>query len=271
MRRALAAITAVTLLLAGCTPSGDPAPATEAATDAVLASRDALGEPMLQLAQAAIALADGIAAARHELPRGPQVQRQVGRLAGLRDDVRDASTAAMDAAAEAPVRSAAAIVETAAAQAQQAAAAAGPEIAYLRRLVAIDLALLAAAAEWDRPGSQSEIRARLDALADKVGRLRAPLRSAKPAPAACGVMQRNRTQWIATVRERTLELQAQANSAGGATFDRLRSSYRALPFAQEPRTADRADRACWQERSPVAKAAAATRAAVDRLREALST
>jgi hypothetical protein len=133
------------------------------------------------------------------------------------------------------------------------------------------VALFDAAATWDEPGSQSEIRARLERLAGQVGRLRRQARRLENAPDACDGLQRNRAAWITTVRQRTLELQANANSAAGSEFDRLRKSYRPLPFAVEPRTADRADRQCWLDESAVARAEQAVRTAVDELQAALQT
>lgn len=271
MRRRLAALAAASLFLTGCPDAAAPPSDTSSGTEAVLESRAALGEPMLALAEATIALSDGIDAARHELPRGEQMQEQVERLPALQKAVRDAAEAAAAAADDAPVESAAAIVNGAADRANKAADAADGEIAFLRRIAAIDSALLDAAAEWDRPGSQSEIRARLDALARKVARLRRPVAKAQPDPQRCTAMKRNRREWIATVRKRTEALQAQANSAGGATFDRLRGSYRGLPFAVEPRTVDKADRQCWADASEVREAAQAMREAVDRLREDLAS
>ena len=237
----------------------------------MLESREALGDPMLQVAETTLTLSNSIDAARHESPRGEEMKEVLEQLPAMRQAVREAAAAAAAAAEDAPIESAAAIVSDAADRASRAADAAGGEIAFLRQIAEIDTALLDAAAEWDRPGSQSEIRLRLDALARKVARLKGPLAKAQPDPRRCTAMKRNRGDWIATVRTRTEALQAQANSAGGATFDRLRGSYRSLPFAVEPRTADKADRQCWTDASEVARAAAEMRKAVDALREDLAS
>ena len=268
--RHLVALIAAALVLTGC-PGVEAPPSESSDTEAVLESRKLLGDPMLEVAEATLALSDGIDAARHELARGEQMQEQVERLPALQKTVREAAAAAAAAAEDAPIESAAAIVSDAADRASSAADAAGGEIAFLRQIAEIDTALLEAAAEWDRPGSQSEIRLRLDALSGKVARLKAPLAKAQADPRRCTAMKRNRADWIATVRKRTEALQAQANSAGGTTFDRLRASYRSLPFAVEPRTADKADRQCWVDASEVAQAAQTMRKAVDRLREELSS
>lgn len=276
MKPALTVATALVAgLLAACTPGDAPSsstpPAAETASaDAVLASREVLGDPMLQLAERMLAVSEGVDAARHRLPRGEEMLRGLDSAGGQLDDLHTAIGAAEQAASEAAVKDAAEIVERAAATAQVAARAAAAEIAFLEQVGAIDVALLDAAGEWDRPGSQSEIRERLGEVANDVGALRRRAAALRPLPRGCAVLRRNRQQWIATVHSRTVQLQGQANSAGGSEYDRLRASYRALPLAEEPRVADRADRECWLERSPVAKAGPAMRAAVDELRESLS-
>lgn len=270
MTRRLVALGAAALLITGCSDAGEPPSTGGDRSEEVLASRAALGEPAVALAEAVIALGDGMAAARYEVPRGEDMKAPLQRLPALQQQVRDAARAASEATTDAPIERAAAIVAAAAEQAETAAAAAAAEIEFLNRLAAIDVALLDAAAEWDRPGSQSEIRTRLDAVAGSVGQLRRRLEKVRPAPRQCAVMKRNRAQWISTVRERTRQLQAQANSAGGTTFDRLRSSYRGLPLAVEPRTADRTDRRCWAGASDVAGAEQQLRQAVASLEEELS-
>lgn len=265
-----AATVAVAGLLASCTPSGEPAPPQDSSADVVLESREALGDPMLQLAERMLAVSEGIDAVRHRLPRGRAMLRGLKDLAAERDELRTAITDAEQAAEQAPVEQAAAIVLAAATTADAADRAATAEIAFLEQVGAIDAALVAAADKWDRPGSQSEIRERLDAVAKDVRALRRRVAALRPVPRGCAVLRRNRQRWVATVHSRTLQLQEQANSAGGSEYDRLRDRFRALPLAEEPRVADRADRSCWLERSPVAKAAPAMRTAVEDLRESLS-
>ena len=82
-------------------------------------------------------------------------------------------------------------------------------------------------------------------------------------------MKANRRQWVRTVHRRTLRLAEQANSAGGSTYDDLRDAYRRLPFGDEPRAADGAERGCWEESSALPVAADALRDTVDALEEAL--
>lgn len=267
MTRLLLPLALVTLL--GCTPTATPAPA-DTSDDAVLDAREALGEPMLKLAESVLAVAGGLDQARFDVTRGDDMQAAVKALAQRRDAVARAQQRAATAAEQAPVADAAAIVAAAADQAEDVLPEVDAELRYLRALVAVDRALFDAAATWDEPGSQSEIRERLLDLAEEVERLRPRVRRLRPSPARCTAAKRNRLDWLQTVRTRTLALQEQANSAGGSTFDELRKSYRALPFAVEPRTADRVDRQCWLDASAAPAAADDMRAAVDELRTTLS-
>jgi hypothetical protein len=268
--RRLPALGFLLIVLIGCTPGAPPAEEASGAADPVLESREVLGDPMLALAEATIALSDGLDEARFKAARGQAMQTAVEALAQRREAVAAAQRQAAAAAEDAPVADAAGIVAEASAAAADMLPVADEELRFLQRIGALDTTLVDAAATWDEPGSQSEIRERLLRLADRVGGLRRRARRVAPKPRACTAMVENRLEWIGTVRSRTLELQAQANSAGGSTFDDLRESYRALPFAVEPRTADRADRSCWLQRSKVVATAAVMRTAVDELRESLS-
>lgn len=267
-RPAAAAILVAVLLLSACTSAKQlPAEATE---DPVLEARDELGPPMVALAESVISLSKGLDQARFDVERGDGMRRAVKALAARRKTAAKALEEAASTAGATSAQDAGAIVEGAVADARKALGAADAELRYLKAVSGVDTDLFAAAASWDQPGSQSEIRERLLALAKKVAAIRPQVRRLQPDPAGCAAMKRNRLDWVTTVRTRTLALQAQANSAGGSTFDKLRRSYRALPFAVEPRTADRADRSCWSENSEVNAAADAMRAAVDDLRESLS-
>ena len=256
--------------VAGCTSgTEDPAPAESDTAAAVLQSRSALGEPMVALAEAVIVLADDLDAARYEAGRGPGMRAALEDIGARVDAVRDAADAADDAAADAAIEAAGGIVSDAATRARAAADAADEEVVFLRAVARIDRRLLDLADLWDEPGSQSEIRSRLDAAAGRVARLRRQARALDPVPDGCKVMKRNRVTWAATVRTRTLRLQDQANSAGGGEFDDLRAAYRRLPFGVEPRTADQQERPCWRASSPVWTATDELRAAVDALEAAL--
>ena len=268
MRRGTA-FAVLVLLLVGATCDEQP-PAPETSTDDVVASREALGDPMVGMAEAVIALAEGMDEARHRVRRGGDMRDALGQLRTRRDAVAPAVKTALDAVADAPVEEAGAVVESAAKDAQRAADAATDEIAFLADVSRVDEALVKAAATWDQPGSQSEIRARLLEVADDVDKARAQVARLRPQPRACDTFKRNRIGWARTVRQRTLELQVQANSAGGTEFDRLRRVYRALPFGEEPRTADRKDRSCWIDKSAVAAGAEKMRAAAEELESTLS-
>lgn len=265
--RRLAALALVFLL--GCSTPAAP-PAQDPDDDGVLQSREALGDPMVDLAEAVIALSKGLDQARFEVGRGADMKAAVRALEARRDAADNARAVASDAAASVPLPSAGDIVATAAEQTETLLPAVDDELAYLRQVAGLDQALFDVAATWDEPGSQTEIRERLLDLAADVNGLRPQVRKLRPVPQACGAMEANRREWIATLRKRTLALQEQANSAGGSTFDELRKSYRALPFAVEPRTADRADRECWLKESQAPATADRLRASVEALRAELS-
>lgn len=264
-----ATVTILLLTLVACTGQDTPAEQPTAA-DAVVQSREALGEPMLALAEAVVDVEEGIDDARHRVQRGEEMLELLDELEGEIDAIADAAEAARQAAAGAEVADAAAVVDQAAVDASDAVPPMREELGFLRDAASIDLALLDAAAAWDRPGSQSEIRARLAEVAREVGRARTRARQLEPIPSSCRAMKQNRRQWSRIVRRRTLNLQSQAHSGGGVQFDRLRAAYRPLPMAEEPRSADRQDRTCWEEHSRVVAAAEQMRTAVDRLRETLS-
>lgn len=269
MRWAAGLIVAAAFALgSSCSPTAEPV--ADGGQADVLASRETLANPMSDLADAVLDLSSGVDEARHKVARGDDMAAALRQLEERRQGVVNAASKLGKAADDVPVRKARDIAVTAADDAQTTAEDATSELEFLDDLVTIDRALFDAAATWDEPGSQSEIRERLDALADDVATLGKKARALQPQPERCDAMRRNRLDWIRTVRQRTERLQGQANSAGGREFDQLRASYRALPFAVEPRTADRADRDCWVERSGVARGEKSLRASVEELRAALS-
>jgi hypothetical protein len=266
--RIAALLLAVALLLGGCTRLPDD-PAPSGPSEDVLRSRELLGQPMVDLATAVIGLGDLVDAARHKAPRGDEMREQVRAIAKAMDDVDSAADLAERSATDAPVSAAAAIVTRAADDARTAAEGAAVEKRFLSDVAAIDIALLDAAAVWDEPGSQSEIRLRLEELAADVAKQKKRIKALDPQPRACTAMKANRLEWLGTVRSRTLKLQQYADGSGGSTYDDLRSAYRRLPFGVEPRTADAADRECWRTKSEVAQGVASVHGAVDELEAAL--
>lgn len=267
--RLTAAVVAVVMVLVGCTPAEEPAPPPTGLSGDVVAAREALGPPMVELAEAVLALEATLAEARYGAQRGAGMRAALETVTERLDDVDDAAADAAAAAEAAPVDAAAEIVADAADVAGGAVDAGRAEAAYLQRLQRLDRRLLSAAEQWDEPGSQSEVRASLAELAQDVARLRRQARRLRPVPEECTVMKRNRVQWARTVRRRTQRLAEQANSAGGSTYDELRAAFRRVPFGEEPRVADRDDRPCWQEESAIPQAADAMRAAVEDLEAAL--
>lgn len=269
--RAIVALFAVMALgTAACTPqTPEPSATPLDSSSEVLAARGILGDPMIALAESVIALSDGLDAVRHEVERGAAMRRALVAVRADIPKVQAAAEAAGKAAEQAPVPEAAAVVERAVRAVEDVPAAAQREAAYLKGIAAVDEDLLDAAATWDTPGSQTEIRLRLAELAGEVLRIRPRVNKLRPVP-DCPVMQRNRLAWVKVVHERTVKLEGQANSASGSTFDKLRTAYRRLPLGEEPRTADRTgDQLCWQKQSTVAGAAETMRAAIDQLQTTL--
>jgi len=264
------AVAGVAVMATACTSGPAPPAADAPQAEVVLEAREALGEPMLDLAEAVVELSEGLDAARHRARRGEEMAGALDDVEQQITTVRDAAAGGRAAADEAPVDAAAQIVREAADRADAAADAAAAELSYLRDLNRVDLALIGAAATWDAPGSQSEIRARLDGLDGQVAAQRRRVRRLRPVPRRCSAMVDNRREWIGVVRRRTANLRANAHSGAGETFDRLRAAYRPLPFGVEPRIADRADLQCWERRSGVPRAADDLRGAVDELRRSLS-
>ena len=261
---------ALLVVLAGCTSAPPPEqPAPSETTADLSQARDLLGRPTVELGEAVIALGVAMEEARFDATRGPDMGAALDDVAQRREAVETAADAAAEAAAQATVEAAVEAVEQAVDAGRAAADAAADEVRYLRRVQRIDTALLDAAAQWDRPGSQSELRTVLIVVERDVKALALRARRLDPVPEACRIMRRNRNEWIDTVLQRTLRLAEQANSAGGTTYDELRSAFRRLPFGVEPRVADRAEKPCWQDESPLPGASDELRDLVEELEAAL--
>ena len=254
--------------LAGCTSAPPPEQAPSERTDVSLA-RELLGRPTVELGEAVIGLELAVEEARFDANRGADMAAALDDVADRMDVLDAAADAAEEATADAPVAAAVDVVERAVEAGRTARDAANAELRYLRRVARIDTALLDAAAEWDRPGSQSELRTVLIVVENDVEALAPRARRLEQVPEACRIMRRNRSEWVRTVLQRTLRLAAEANSAGGATYDELRGAFRRLPLGVEPRVADRAEKPCWQERSPLPEASDELRDLVEELEAAL--
>lgn len=265
------ALSALGLTLVACTAAPpQPPPATPDPTAAaVVAAREALGEPLVALAEAAQVLATDLETIRHDLPRGRPMR---DGFPGAEQDIsvlRRAADIARVAAREAPHAEASALVADAADAADAAARSAGNMLEHLDDVAAVDIRLAAAAAVWDEPGSQTERRAQLTALLADLDRIGRRVDALRPVPRGCSGLVSNRVTWLDTVRRRTERLAEHATSAGGERYDELRDAYRRQPLGEDPVAADAGDRACFQQRARAVQVAVALRAAVQRLQQLL--
>lgn len=249
------------------------------------AAREALGGPTVALADALLATAAAADAARHATPRGAQTAEAAAELAGALPALRDAALAA-DAAARpllapdgAPggaaggasgrIGRAAGVVTGAAAAGLRAAEDGAAQAASLERLSGFDEQLAAAVSAWEQPGSQSVLRAALGELADDLDALAAQAAAEPAVPEGCPALRDARVRRATLVAERTRELAAAANSAGGERFDAERIAFSADPYGEDPLAGDAADRDCWGEGSVLAQAAAGIRGEVETLESLL--
>jgi hypothetical protein len=285
------ALALLVLVLAAC---GGGAPAEDqdatgsaAATEDVRAARAALGPPAVALAEAVIGLRDLLDRARHEVERGAPMAAELeavpGQVTAVRAAADDAEAAlgevvasarpagadAEDAGA-APVGAALDAVTAAVAEARSAADAAEDEHAALLALAELDRRLEAAAAAWEEPGSQSERRVTLGALADDLDAIAGEAAALPVAPAACPALPEQRERWAELLAEHSRRLQERATSGGGAEYDELRRAFGRDPFGEDRRAADAADRDCWRAASPVAEAAQRAPENVEALEDALN-
>jgi len=239
----------------------------------VTAAREALGAPTVALADALLATAAAADAARHATPRGAETARAATALAEALPALRDAALAA-DAAARplsGPDRSgrAADLVTAAAAAGLRAADDGAAQAAALERLSGFDERLVAGVAAWEQPGSQSALRTSLAELADELDALVAEATAEPAVPEGCPALRDARVRRATLVADRTRELAATANSAGGARYDAERAAFAADPYGEDPLATDAADRDCWGERSVLAQAAAGIRGEVETLESLL--
>jgi hypothetical protein len=139
------------------------------------------------------------------------------------------------------------------------------QAASLQRLSAWDQALADAVSAWDAPGSQSQRREDLAALAEQLEGIAAEAAVDQPVPEACPALRDARARRAARLADRTRQLQATASSAGGSTYDDLRATFTADPYGEDPLAVDAADRECWARSSVLAQAAAGITGQVETL------
>jgi hypothetical protein len=268
------------LLVVGCAAAADapvsssPSPSPSLAL--VREARAALGPPTADLAESLLTVAEQLDTVRHEVPRGETMRAAVDEVRAEVASLRAAADAA--AAAAAPlrdaqsraVRDAAVLVAERADSTRAAARAAEAELGALAALAEVDVALDGAVAAFDVPGSQSERRAALTEQTKTLAALAARAAALAPVPAECGALRDSRIRWAALLRERAQKLAASATGASGQLYDAYREAFAADPYGQDRLALDASDRACWQEHSLVAQAAAGVRADVERLEALLS-
>ncbi|MBA2730496.1 MAG: hypothetical protein H0U48_07070 [Euzebyaceae bacterium] len=170
---ALLLVTFWVVAMAGaCTPGARigsvapmAAPTEGSRIGGVVQARDALGEPVVALAEAVLRVADDLDTIRHSTPRGREMRRALDAVPPDVDDLRRAADAVRASADEAPDSETAALVLQAADAGEEAARVARAELRFLREVAEVDSELAAATATWDKAGSQSERRARLAEVA----------------------------------------------------------------------------------------------------------
>jgi len=272
LRRRAALLGVALLLSAACSGPADPAAApADAPPDpaAVRQARDTLGGPMVALADALLAAAAAVDQVRHATPRGVPVQEAAAALeqplAAVRDAAVAADAAARPLAGEDRIGRAAGVVVDTAAVAVRAADEGVAEAAALTRLAGLDVALDAAVAEWDAPGSQAERRAALTAQAGTLADLAGQVAAEPAVPPACPALRDARARWVGLVAERTATLADLATSSSGGDYDEQRAAFAADLYGEDRLAADAADRPCWTGESALAAAAAGITAQVEAL------
>lgn len=262
------------LLLAGCAGAEPPeAAVTEAEPEpdmeAVRAAREALGQPMVALADALLTATAAVDQARHEAPRGDEAVAAAAGLGEPLDALRQAAVAA-DASARAlegedRIDRAADLVVTLAAAGVRAADAGAAQAAALRRLGEFDARMDDAVRSWETPGSQSERRAALGQLAVELEALAGQTAAEQPVPAGCPELRDARERWARLLAERSRALQEVARGATGEVYDARLAEFTAEPYGEDRLAADAATRPCWAEQSELARTAASVTTEVQAL------
>lgn len=255
---------------ASAPPNGD-----DPADGEVRAAREALGEPAVALADALLAAAAAVDAARHETPRGTATRQAATalteRFEALRAAALEADAAGRGLGADAALDSegrvarAAAVVTEAAAVALRAADGGAAQAAALERLAGFDERMDQAAAAWDAPGSQSQRRAALDEQAAALDALAVQAAAEQPVPEDCPAQRDARVRWAGLLAERTRTLQSLATGGTGDRYDAERAAFGGDPFGEDRLAVDAVDRDCWAAESVLAQAAAGIRGEVEAL------
>jgi hypothetical protein len=266
--RRRAAALACTALLTACT---DTTGSGQASADVagIRDARETLGAPTVALADALLAAAAAVDSVRHDVARGMETAAAAQALNGPLDELRAAALAA-DAAArpllgDDRIGRAAEVVSSAAEVALEAADQGAAQAAALERLSGWDQRMTEAVVAWTVPGSQSERREQLSALAGELDAIAEQAAAEQPVPEGCPAFRDARERWAGRLADQTRELAASATSGGGGTFDELLERYQADPFGEDRLAVDATDRECWARQSTLAQAAAGIRQQVETL------
>lgn len=236
-------------------PAATAAPVATPGVDPVLvAARESVGGPAVDLAETTLDLARRVDFLRHEVPRGRAQQVQITDVRALARQVEPlaaALTAAVDgidAAALPQVDAAArALLDEAAAVT----AAVGTELDALEPFAAFDVESDAVVDGWTVRGSRSEFAARMDALAARAAALVPLAEQLPPSPPACPGTRENRLAWAQLIAQRTAALREVALAAAGTAYDELRAMWSPAPYGEDRAAADAESRACWAAHTPL--------------------
>lgn len=226
---------------------------TLAPTDqAVVAAREVLGPRVVDVAEAAVTVADAHHAVRFEVPRGAPQQAAAAQLAEQLHAMLAAAAALTEVAetVEGPrVGPARAAAHELSEVAEDLAAAIAEDLDALHPYAEFDRRLDELVQRWDEPGTRSE---RAEALAALVADAEAAERGARRLPVArCVDLRADRVRWAELVVERTAQLRDAATVRDGTTFDRLRRRFSNAPYGEDRVAADLERQACLSASSAV--------------------
>lgn len=267
----IAVLVTMVALLSGCTvEAGGPvdigrpttpstAPPTGPDPQAIRTARDVLGQPMVGLADALLSAAAAVDRARHEVPRGEQAVEASIALGTSLDALREAAVTADQAArsleGEDRIDRARELVTTVAAAGVRSADAGAAQAAALQGLGQLDARMDAAVRSWEAPGSQSQRRAALGALALELEALAEEAAVEQPVPGGCPQMRDARERWAGLLAERTRALQEVATGGSGDVYDARLAEFTADPYGENRLAVDADTRSCWADQSELARTA----------------